>query len=242
MKSKSRPAAAPDHSIECITFDLDDTLWPVMPVIRHAEDRFYAWLRERAPAVCARFGPEELVADRAGFMRAAPEEERHDLTRLRKRWLRGLAQRCQVCPDTLEEEGFAVFWHARNEVTPFPEADAVLARLHGRFTLGAISNGNADVFRTPLGRYFDFAVPAAEAGAAKPHPRIFEQARRRAGVPAPAILHVGDDPVADILGALDAGLNAAWYNPDALPWEHPVPAPPRLGRLGQLPRILGLHD
>jgi hypothetical protein len=31
---------------------------------------------------------------------------------------------------------------------------------------GAISNGNADVFRTPLGRFFDFAIPAAEAGAA----------------------------------------------------------------------------
>lgn len=241
MKPKPRPTLVADHSIACITFDLDDTLWPVMPVIRHAEARFYTWLREHAPAVCARFEPEELVADRARFMRSAPEEERHDLTRLRKQWLRGLARRCAVCPDTLEEEGFAVFWHARNEVTPFPEAEAVLSHLSERFTLGAISNGNADVFRTPLGRYFDFAVPAAEAGAAKPHPRIFAHARRLAEVPPSAILHVGDDPVADILGALDAGLNAAWYNPDSLPWEHPVPAPPRLGRLGQLPRMLGLH-
>ncbi|WP_018935614.1 HAD family hydrolase [Thioalkalivibrio sp. ALJ24] len=236
----SNPSIPPGHGrpVECVTFDLDDTLWPVMPAIRHAEARFYAWLREHAPQVCARFDPEALVADRAAFMRAAAPEERHDLTRLRKRWLRGLAQRCDACPDTLEEEGFAVFWHARNEVTPFPEAVPVLERLQGRVILGAISNGNADVFRTPLGRYFDFAVGAAEAGVAKPGAEIFALAGRRAGVPAHAILHVGDDAVADVVGAREAGMQAAWYNPGALPWEHPSPAPLRIGRLERVPRLL----
>jgi len=232
-------AAVDPGSVRCLTFDLDDTLWPVMPVIRHAEARFYGWLREHAPAVCERFDPQALIAERMAFMRAAPDSERHDLTRLRKRWLRELAHSCGCCPERLSGEGFDVFWEARNEVTPFPEAEGVLEALARRFRLGAISNGNADVFRTPLGRYFDFAIGAGEAGAAKPDPHIFEQARRRAGVAAHAILHVGDDSSADVLGALRSGFHAAWFNPDSLPWEHGQPRPSvTLGRLGQLPRLL----
>ncbi|WP_026289158.1 HAD family hydrolase [Thioalkalivibrio sp. ALMg11] len=227
--------------IRCLTFDLDDTLWPVMPVIHHAEARFYAWLREQAPEVCERFGPEALIQERTAFMRAAPAHERHDLTGLRKRWLREIAETCGCCPDHLSGEGFQVFWEARNEVTPYPEAEGVLTTLSQHFRLGAISNGNADVFRTPLGRHFDFAIAAGEAGAAKPDPVIFRQARERAGVAADAILHVGDDGAADVLGALQAGFRAAWFNPKSLPWEHGHPRPClTLGRLGQLPQRLGV--
>ena len=235
------PAPLDPDRIRCLTFDLDDTLWPVMPVIHHAEARFYAWLREHAPAVCERFDPDDLIQERTAFMRAAPDHERHDLTRLRKRWLRELADSCGCCPDHLSSEGFQVFWEARNEVTPYPEAESVLTTLSRHFRLGAISNGNADVFRTPLGQYFDFAIAAGEAGAAKPDPHIFDQARKHAGLEPAAILHVGDDSTADVLGALQAGFRAAWFNPQSLPWEHGHPRPClTLGRLGQLPRQLGI--
>jgi len=236
-----RPRAFEPGRIRCLTFDLDDTLWPVMPVIHHAEARFYAWLREQAPEVCERFGPDALIQARTAFMRAAPDHERHDLTRLRKRWLRELAETCGCCPERLSGKGFQVFWEARNEVTPYPEAQNVLATLARHFRLGAISNGNADVFRTPLGQYFGFAVAAGEAGAAKPDPHIFDQARKHAGMEPDAILHVGDDSTADVLGALQAGFRAAWFNPQSLPWEHGHPRPClTLGRLGQLPRQLGI--
>ncbi|WP_019626576.1 HAD family hydrolase [Thioalkalivibrio sp. ALJT] len=232
----------PDR-IRCLTFDLDDTLWPVMPVIRHAEARFYAWLRKQAPAVCERFDPDALIQSRTDFMRAAPDHERHDLTGLRKRWLRELATTCDCCPDHLSGEGFRVFWEARNEVTPYPEAPGVLAVLARHFRLGAISNGNADVFRTPLGAHFDFAIAAGEAGAAKPDPRIFQQARAQAGVEPDAILHIGDDSSADVLGALQAGFHAAWFNPNAMPWGHGHPRPClTLGRLGQLPQRLNIDS
>ncbi|WP_315982217.1 hypothetical protein [Aliamphritea spongicola] len=35
--------------IKCITFDLDDTLWAVDPVITHANNTLYGWLDEHAP-------------------------------------------------------------------------------------------------------------------------------------------------------------------------------------------------
>jgi len=227
--------------VDCITFDLDDTLWPVMPAIHRAEARFYDWLREHAPEVCNRYTPTALVEARARFMKAAPTDEKHDLTRLRKRWLRGIAEESGACPDRVSGEGFEVFLRARNEVEPDPEAAGVLELLAGHFRLGAISNGNADVFRTPLGRFFDFAVPAAEAGVAKPHPAIFHTAAERANVPVDSILHIGDDPVCDVLGARKAGMQSAWFNPGTTRWPQPEPRPElTFGRLGQIPVRLGL--
>lgn len=234
-------AAVFSTEIRCITFDLDDTLWPVMPVIHRAEARFYEWLQLHAPEICQRYSPESLVAARSAFMRAAPASERHDLTRLRKRWLRGIAEETGACPDRVSSEGFEVFWIARNEVDPDPEAASVLKVLSRHFRLGAISNGNADVFRTPLGPFFDFAVPAAEAGVAKPDPGIFRSAARRAGVPVDAILHIGDDPLCDVMGARNAGMRAGWFNPRATAWPHGGPRPElTFGRLGQIPIRLGL--
>jgi FMN hydrolase / 5-amino-6-(5-phospho-D-ribitylamino)uracil phosphatase len=241
MNQPAVQAAAFTAEIRCITFDLDDTLWPVMPAIHRAEARFYEWLRIHAPEICERYTPEALIAARSEFMRAAPASERHDLTRLRKRWLRGIAAEAGACPERVSSDGFDVFWVARNEVDPDPEAASVLEVLGRHFRLGAISNGNADVFRTPLGRFFDFAVPAAEAGAAKPDPAIFREAARRAGLTAAAMLHIGDDPVCDVLGARNAGLHAGWFNPGTSPWEHQQPRPVlTFGRLGQIPIRLGL--
>ncbi len=241
MSQASAQTAAFTAEIHCVTFDLDDTLWPVMPAIHRAEARFYDWLRVHAPSVCARYTPAALVAARSAFMRAAPASERHDLTRLRKRWLRGIALEADTCPERMASEGFEVFWLARNEVEPDPEAAAVLEVLGQHFRLGAISNGNADVFRTPLGQFFDFAIPAAEAGAAKPDPAIFRTAARRVGLPAEAILHIGDDPVCDVLGARNAGMHAGWFNPGTSAWSHAAPHPAlTFGRLGQIPIRLGV--
>ena len=241
MNEASAQAFAGSTEIRCITFDLDDTLWPVMPAIHRAEARFYDWLRANAPQVCERYTPEALVAARGAFIRSAPPAERHDLTRLRKRWLRGIAEETGACPERITSEGFEVFWIARNEVDPDPEADSVLEVLSRHFRLGAISNGNADVFRTPLGRYFDFAIPAAEAGAAKPDPAIFRAAAQRAGVAAESMLHIGDDPVCDVLGARRAGMRAGWFNPQTTAWPHEEPGPEfAFGRLGQIPVRLGL--
>ena len=36
-----------------------------------------------------------------------------------------------------------------------------------------------------------------------------------------AVLHVGDHPFEDVLGAKDAGLSAVWVNRTAASWPHP---------------------
>jgi len=55
-----------------------------------------------------------------------------------------------------------------------------------------------------------------ELGVAKPHPRMFAEACATLGVPAARVLHVGDNPDADVAGARAAGLAAALVRSDGV--------------------------
>ena len=39
--------------VKAISFDLDDTLWPIGPVIGRAEQALFDWLRQNFPAIAA---------------------------------------------------------------------------------------------------------------------------------------------------------------------------------------------
>lgn len=95
----------------------------------------------------------------------------------------------------------------------YPEVPEVLAALRdaGR-RLVVVSNWDISL-RDALGeagldRLIDAAVSSAEAGAAKPDPRIFAAGLRLAEVDAEHALHVGDSPEADVEGARRAGIRA----------------------------------
>ncbi len=207
-----------NNAIRCITFDLDDTLWDCHPVIRRAEQRFHAWLQDHYPRIAEAYDQEALIQHRIRFMRGRPELM-HNLTALRKLWLRELARQAEY-GEELVEPGFRVFWEARNDVELYDHVESTLAALGERYTIGAISNGNADVHFIGIGHLFDFTVNSEEAGAAKPDPGIFHLAASKAGTPIRQMLHVGDDPNTDVLGALDAGAKAAWVTREPESWAH----------------------
>lgn len=219
-------------TIRCIAFDLDDTLWDCKPVIIRAEQRFYEWLQVHYPRITQRYTPHELLQMRSNYMQQYPELQ-YNLTRLRKNWLAALAQEHEYSQE-LVEAGFEVFWLARNEVTLFAGALTVLEALSARFLLGVISNGNASVQHIGIGHVFDFVHSAAEAGVAKPHPAIFQQALDKAGVAAHQAVYVGDDPVRDMQGAAAAGWRTVWFNPKQLPWVGGQPPDAQITDLHQL--------
>ena len=45
-----------------ITLDLDDTVWPIAPVIARAEAALDGWLREHAPATARRWPADAMRA------------------------------------------------------------------------------------------------------------------------------------------------------------------------------------
>ena len=58
--------------------------------------------------------------------------------------------------------------------------------------------------------YLASVVVSQRVGTIKPHPDIFRTAAAELGEEPRAILHVGDDWAADIVGAKDAGWRAAY--------------------------------
>lgn len=62
---------------------------------------------------------------------------------------------------------------------------------------------------TPL---FDAIVLSGEVGVHKPDLRVFNHATRLLGVPNESCVFVGDNPDADIVGALNAGMEAVWID------------------------------
>jgi 2-haloalkanoic acid dehalogenase type II len=208
-----------------ISLDLDDTLWPVAPVIAAAEAALHEWLQERYPRTMRGHSAATMRALRAKIAAQFPEQS-HDLTFLRRRALAaqftGAGYAESACEEALE-----VFLAARNRVEFFADVRPALERLRTRYRLFALSNGNADLQRCGLGAFFDGHMSAIAAGAAKPDARIFAALRDMAGVPAEQILHVGDDPITDVVGARQAGMQTAWLNRDARSWPLALAPPAR---------------
>ena len=202
--------------IKCLTFDLDDTLWDCAPVLYQAEKKCYQWLQRYYPKITAKYTEQQLFESRQQYMHKHPEQI-FNLTQTRLNWLRLLASEFSY-PLELAEDAFQVFWLARNQVTFFDGVLESLEQLSVNFSLGVISNGNADINHIGIGQYFDFSVSVMDVGVAKPDPAMFHYALRLANSKAEETLHIGDHPDFDVLGALNAGLHAIWYNPTQQNW------------------------
>jgi putative hydrolase of the HAD superfamily len=208
-----------------LSFDLDDTLWPVGPVIAAAERELLSWLRERHPEIVSGHDLGSLRALRDGVAQRFPERS-HDLTFLRHRALKDLFGAAGHA-ESLADAALEVFFSARNRVEFYDDVRPALSRLRARYRLFAISNGNADLHRCGIGDLFAGHVTAIAAGAAKPDSRIFAALLEMAGVEAAQVLHIGDDPLADVIGATRAGMQAVWVNRDGREWPAAFAAPPR---------------
>lgn len=224
--------------IKAIGLDLDDTLWPVEPILHRAEAAMQQWMARHAPAAARALAdaPQRLALRKRVLAREPGIG--HDMSALRRAVIaQALADARE--PAELAEPAFQVFFAERNRVELYEDALEALTRLSSRFPLVAVSNGNADVHRVGLGQHFHAAVGAHSAGVAKPHRRIFELAAAAAGVAPHEVLHVGDDAELDVLGALDAGMQAVWLNRNGQAWAHPRRATVEVADLRALCMQLG---
>lgn len=196
--------------IRAVSLDLDDTLWPIMPVMLRVERCVDDWLHAECPQVAERWPIESLRSLRDEIAAANPHLS-HDFTAQRKLTLSHMFTPFGMGEDWVER-AYGVYERERNLVECYADAEAALEQLAQRLPLVAISNGNADLGRMALGKHFSFQVAAREFGRAKPDPSIFQHACERLGLPADEVLHVGDDPELDVAGARDAGLRTAWIN------------------------------
>lgn len=206
--------------IRAITLDLDDTLWPIEPVMLRAEQRLDAWLRAHCPPVADQYPIAAMRALRDQVASANPDLA-HDFTSQRL-----LTLRAALTPhgygETHVEQAFAEFYGARNEVECYSDALPALERLAARYPLVSLSNGNADLERIGIARFFRFSISSRNFGKAKPAAEIFHAACAGLDLRPEDVLHVGDDPLTDVVGASQAGLRSAWLNRNGAQWAHPT--------------------
>lgn len=205
--------------IKGITLDLDDTLWPVWPTIERAEKVLHDWMVSNAPMAAALFSSPSALRQIRDHMAANRPELKHDLSAIRRESIRLALYRAGENP-LLADQAFEVFHAERQRVDLFDDALPALEFLAQRFPIVSLSNGNADVHRVGLGRFFRAAISAREFGVGKPDPRIFHAAAGAVDLTPGDILHVGDDATLDALGALNSGMQAAWINRADHLWPH----------------------
>ena len=210
--------------IRAITLDLDDTLWPVWPTIGRAEAALQSWLAEHAPATHALHARSEVRRELREQMQRQHPEWAHDFSALRRGAIALALTRAGDDP-VLADPAFEVFFAERQRVDFFADALPALEYLSSRYPIVALSNGNADVQRVGVGRYFHASVSARDVGAAKPDARIFQRGAQAAGVAPEQVLHIGDDAHLDGVGALAVGMQMAWVNRDGHVWEHAAQTP-----------------
>jgi HAD superfamily hydrolase (TIGR01509 family) len=230
--------------IRAISFDFGNTLVPVhraalRAVVERMTDDVLARCGPFDPAVFAAAWAEERERQ---FAEEVPQLREVDLaqrvTRVLAR-MRGMSPppRDQRWDDTAAgrlsdpaEVAFALDRYSAAFVATIPAPPPVgplLARLAARYTVGICSNW-------PLAATIDRFVEAAgwapalaavvvseRVGSIKPDPRIFRAAETALATPPDAILHVGDDWAADVVGAKRAGWRAVYLR--SRPTDSPLP-------------------
>ncbi len=238
-------------SIRAITFDFGNTL---VPVDRAGLRRV---VEATGEAVVERLGPFELDAFRGIWGEERARQFREEVPQFREvdladRFVRVLA-RLRGMPPPAEDDRWdqaAAALQSRPEeidwaievyssafvrvMPPDPSVGRALAVLAEHASLAILSNWP---LAATIDRYADAAgwtphlraiVVSQRVGTIKPDPAIFAEARRLLGDPKPgAILHVGDDWAADVVGAARVGWRTAYVR--TRPQDSPLPGSERDG-------------
>ena len=139
-------------------------------------------------------------------------------------------------------------------------ARELLERLHGKIPMVLLTNGLSLVQRSRfakagIGHYFEGIVISEEVGVQKPEPEVFRIALAHASgdgtgdgagspggdpIPPGRALMVGDNLNSDVKGALDAGLDACWFNLRGRPADPEITPTYTVQALAEIPGLLGL--
>lgn len=226
--------------IDTVLFDLDGTLrdWEA------GISRALADLRDEAPETL----PEELREDLdARIWRAIDEqlvvrrdgrvvERRHywidiDPVPIWRTLLPDLHQR------TLDE--LLARFRELIDAVPFADVYPALEQLREGYALGVLTNGprpESVLRRMGFAHYFD-AIVTVFGGTKKPAGVAFEGALDALGAEPATTAHVGDSLIADVQGALSAGLTPIWI--DRFGDGNPLPeGAHRIESLAELPALL----
>lgn len=193
-----------------ITFDLDDTLYDNAPVMVNTETSVQRYIEEHYPST-KQWDVNHWRQRRLTLMQQRPELA-SNMTELRIATLRqGFAEAGEPSPEHAAEDVMEQFHHHRSNFEVPRNSHQMLAELNQHVRVAAISNGNVNCQRIGIDHYFDIVVQPNEELRGKPHADMFHAVANFYQVPLTDILHVGDHPRSDILGAHRSGCQSGWF-------------------------------
>lgn len=102
----------------------------------------------------------------------------------------------------------------------YPEAEALMEKLQGKYKMAIITNGLTQVQKrrirnAPFARYFQEVIISEEIGISKPNPEIFIHTLEKLDhKDTESVLMIGDSLTSDIKGGEKSGIDTCWYNPE----------------------------
>ncbi|MBH0073082.1 HAD-IA family hydrolase [Pseudoalteromonas sp. NZS127] len=201
--------------VSVLSFDLDDTLYDNRPIIKAAVQAQTDYLNT-LPGYQHK-GLQQWLHCRDCALQQQPKLI-EDITQWRLQTLGLLLAKQGFNADDAKHfasAAYKVFAQVRSNITVTDDVLNLLDKLATRFTLIAITNGNADVSQFNLNNKFNLVLQAGLHGKAKPHNNLFDQAATHLQVPHKAILHIGDSLDSDVQGANNAGCQSVWLNNQA---------------------------
>jgi 2-haloacid dehalogenase len=125
------------------------------------------------------------------------------------------------------------------KLEPFPEVPAALERLHTKYRLVVLSNGDPDMLEAAKAYHkirFDRVISVAEANSFKPHRATYSKAAELLGLKPDQILFVANHAF-DCIGAKSAGMRTAFIDRRSRPFGQTPHQPDIL-----VPTMKGLAD
>ena len=201
-------------TIKSISFDLDDTLWPLMPNIMKAEETTNEWIKENFPGTAVLLGKQEAIEIRDKLIKEDPNlmNQISDLRKLMFYELNIRAGYGKEESENMAEKAFEIYFKGRNTVTFYEGVIETLELLKNDYSLGVVTNGNADLKVIGIDNLFDYIFSAADLNAHKPDPVMFEAVINKTGLKANEICHIGDHPINDVKASLEFGMIPLWFN------------------------------
>eukprot|EP00536_Pseudo-nitzschia_multiseries_P005569 jgi/Psemu1/303441/fgenesh1_kg.105_\ len=220
-----------------ITFDLDDTIFPVGPVVADANKALFQHLKELG---CDTTQDEYLKTTKAIRNELSKENKAITYTELRKRAIRSELKRFLQDEDVSDAVVFGSYdlWedhrHTAAETHLYPDTVSMLKKLkinHPDAIIGAITNGKGNPLKmNSVREYFDFCVSGEDDDVfplRKPSEGIYRVALNRfkelsekqrgesiVNMDDQCWIHIGDDLANDVGASAKCGAKAIWVDLD----------------------------
>ena len=213
---------------KAIFIDIDDTLLDYIPCCREAFDAAIESLSGEAGLSVKRSDSDNGLSGEAGLFqlffeisgRLFSEAKRglHTVAEVMELYPAEFCARAGYPPQAVDpfKHAFREAWGKTHVLVP-GAAETLQALKNKGYRLFAASNSFGHLQRSRLDYagilpYFEDTYISMDIGYDKPDVRFYEEALRRCGLAPEEVLMVGDSMTTDILGAINAGLDAVFFN------------------------------